>query len=41
MKQSNPEEASGDVLKVWHWNVNGIRAVLKSGKFQEFVNKGK
>eukprot|EP00347_Sterkiella_histriomuscorum_P009598 403340594 len=26
-------------LKIWHWNVNGIRAVLKSGKFQEFCEK--
>ena len=41
----NPESgASGmpsETLKIWHWNVNGIRAVLNSGKFQEFVKKGK
>jgi hypothetical protein len=41
----NPERGSSGVpsetLKIWHWNVNGIRAVLNSGKFQEFVKKGK
>lgn len=44
---ANPEELkNGDggasqKLKIWHWNVNGIRAVLKSGKFQDFVKNGK
>ena len=28
-------------LKIWHWNVNGIRACLNSKKFDEFVIKGK
>lgn len=41
----NPESSSSgmpsETLKIWHWNVNGIRAVLNSGKFQEFVKKGK
>lgn len=41
----NPESGASGVpsenLKIWHWNVNGIRAVLNSGKFQEFVKKGK
>jgi hypothetical protein len=38
----NPESGiPSENLKIWHWNVNGIRAVLNSGKFQEFVKKGK
>ena len=41
----NPEGGTSgmpsETLKIWHWNVNGIRAVLNSGKFQEFVKKGK
>lgn len=35
------EESKGQEIKIWHWNVNGIRAVLNSNKFQEFVKKGK
>jgi len=37
------EESKGmnQSLKIWHWNVNGIRAVLNSGKFQEFVKKAR
>ena len=23
----------GEQLKIWHWNVNGVRATIKSGKF--------
>lgn len=26
-------------MKIYSWNVNGIRAVIKKGTFQEFVNK--
>ena len=35
-EDENPEaekDESGAPLKIWHWNVNGIRAVLKSNKF--------
>jgi hypothetical protein len=28
-------------LKIWHWNVNGIRACINSKKFEEFIVKGK
>ena len=38
---SAAEESKGQEIKIWHWNVNGIRAVLNSNKFQEFVKKGK
>ncbi len=46
---TNPEEQEEVVaengndqeIKIWHWNVNGIRAVLNSNKFQEFVQRGK
>jgi hypothetical protein len=27
----------GQIVKIWHWNVNGIRAVIKSNKFEEFM----
>jgi hypothetical protein len=45
-ENNNPEEvkdgnASGKELKIWHWNVNGIRAVLNSQKFQDFIKQGK
>ena len=35
------KETQGPSLKIWHWNVNGIRAVLNSKKFEEFINSGK
>jgi exonuclease III len=28
-------------LQVWAWNVNGLRAVLKSGKLKHFINEAK
>ena len=28
-------------MTIWHWNVNGIRAVINSGKFKEFCENGK
>lgn len=48
-KEGSPEKTlviegattGSESVKIWHWNVNGIRAVLNSGKFQEFVKKGK
>ena len=26
-------------MKLYSWNVNGIRAVIKKGTFQEFIQK--
>ncbi len=31
----------GNDLRIWHWNVNGIRATINSKKFEDFVVKGK
>ena len=50
--KSNKEEIKGDnpeklkvsedgQLKIWHWNVNGVRAVLRDNTFQTLCNKGK
>ena len=27
------------MLKIFSWNVNGLRAVLRKGAFQEFIKK--
>ena len=43
--EATPSELKGEEnqinlnnhLKIWHWNVNGIRAVINSKKFEEFV----
>lgn len=39
--QINIADTNQSELKIWMWNVNGIRAVLSSRKFEEFVTKGK
>ena len=34
----NPESGN---LKIWAWNVNGLRATLKSNSFKTFVDEAK
>jgi len=28
-------------VKIWAWNVNGLRATLKSGSFKQFIDQAK
>ncbi len=40
---SSPKQAhlNGNQIKIWHWNVNGVRATINSKKFDYFLSKGK
>jgi hypothetical protein len=37
----NPESQDLNELKIWAWNVNGLRAVIKSGQLQQFLDEAK
>jgi len=28
-------------MKIYSWNVNGLRAIIRKGLIQEFIDKGK
>ena len=32
------KEFSNNKVSIWHWNVNGINAVLTKGSFQKFID---
>lgn len=34
-----PDEIDMNNLQIWSWNVNGIRAILKKNRLQEFFEK--
>lgn len=36
-----PELPKGKNVKIYSWNVNGIRAMIKKGAIEEFIQKGK
>ncbi len=27
-------------MKIYSWNVNGLRAIIRKGQIQEFIDKG-
>jgi hypothetical protein len=34
-----PTESKNNPLEIWCWNVNGIRATIKSGAFDAFLSR--
>ena len=38
---SSDKVAKGDTIRLFAWNVNGIRAVLKSGELKSFIDKAR
>ena len=45
LKEAGEEKAKNSKqngeLTIWHWNINGVRAVLNSGKLVGFIKEGK